>query len=178
MERIIHNAGFEGVAKNIFMMLNLKDLTKCRLVSRSLYGFAENPRFWLKKLISRGLSKKNQKNWIAAIDETKDTNLIKSVLLYFKEILKKHNFIDVPCFIDKRRRRSIRSLQRNQKSLEKFYHRALEDLDMEGLQILAPLMENANAPFPSEPMAGSSRFLKRHAGWTPIQVAAIKRRNY
>ena len=70
----------------------------------------------------------------------------------------------------------MRSLQRNQKSLEKFYHRALEDLDMEGLQILAPLMENANAPFPSEPMAGSSRFLKRHAGWTPIQVAAIKRR--
>ena len=72
MERIIHNAWFEGVAKNIFMMLNLKDLTKCRLVSRSLYGFAENQRFWLKKLISRGLSKKNQKNWIAAIDETKD----------------------------------------------------------------------------------------------------------
>ena len=92
MERIINNAGF---AKNIFMMLNLKDLAKCHQVSRSFNGFVENPRFWLKKLISRGLSKKNQKDWIAAIDKTKDTDLIKSVLLYFKKIPKKHNFIDV-----------------------------------------------------------------------------------
>ena len=60
-------------------------------------------------------------------------------------------------------------------SLEKFYYHALEDRDMEGLQILAPLMENSNAPLPSEPMARSSRFLKQYAGWTPIQVAAANR---
>ena len=59
--------------------------------------------FWLKKWIQRGLSKKNQKDWIAAINETKDKELIKIVLLYFKKILKKRNFIDVPCFIDRRR---------------------------------------------------------------------------
>ena len=60
-------------------------------------------------------------------------------------------------------------------SLEKFYHHALEDRGMEGLQILAPLMRNSNAPLPSEPMARSSRFLKQYAGWTPIQVAAANR---
>ena len=88
MEQIINNSGFEDIAKNIFMILNLKDLTNCRLVSRSFNGFVENPRFWLKKLSKRGLSKKNQKDWITAIDETKDTGLIKIVLLYFKKILK------------------------------------------------------------------------------------------
>ena len=170
MERIINNPGFEDIAKNIFMRLNLKDLANCQLVSRSFNGFLENPMFWLKKWIKRGLSKKNQKDWITAIDEAKDTELIKIVLLYFKKILKKREFIDVPCFIDKRRR-SMRSLQGNQKSLEKFYHQAFEDKDMGSLQILAPLMKNPNEPFPS----GSSRFLKHFAGWTPIQVAALNR---
>ena len=125
--------------------------------------------FWLKKWIQRGLSKKNQKDWIAAIDETKDKELIKIVLLYFKKILKKHDFIDVPCFIDKRRR-SMRFLQRNQKSLERRYHQAFEDKDQGGLQILAPLVENANAHFTS----GSSRFLEHFAGWRPTQIAAVR----
>ena len=137
MEGIINNPGFEDIAKNIFMKLNLKDLANCQLVSRSFNGFVENPRFWLKKLIMRGLSKKNQKDWIAAIGKTKDTELIKIVLLYFKKILKKRTFIDVPCFIENRRR-SMRSLQGNQKSLEKCYHQALEYKDMGSLQILAP----------------------------------------
>ena len=155
MEQIINNPGLEDVGENIFMLLSLKDLAKCQLVSRSFNGFLEKPMFWLKKWIQRGLSKKNQKDWIAAINETKDKELIKIVLLYFKKILKKRNFIDVPCFID-RRRRSMRCLQKNQKSLEKHYHQAFEEKDMGSLQILTALMENANVPFPSE----SSRFLK------------------
>ena len=167
MEQIINNPGLEDVGENIFMLLSLKDLAKCQLVSRSFNGFLEKPMFWLKKWIQRGLSKKNQKDWIAAINETKDKELIKIVLLYFKKILKKRNFMDVPCFID-RRRQSMRFLQRNQKSLEKHYHQAFEDKDMGSLQILAALMENVNVPFPSE----SSRFLKSFAGWRPTQVAA------
>ena len=147
MEQIINNPGLEDVGENIFMLLSLKDLAKCQLVSRSFNGFLEKPMFWLKKWIQRGLSKKNQKDWIAAINETKDKELIKIVLLYFKKILKKCDFVDVPCFIDKRRR-SMRLLQRNQKSLEKRYHQAFEDEDWGSVQILAPLLENANAPFP------------------------------
>ena len=174
MEQIINNPGFYYIAENIFQKLDLKDLSNCQLVSRSFNGFVEKPFFWLKKLIRRGLSKKNQKDWIDAFDETKDTELIKIVLLYFKKILKKQDFIDIPCFIAKRRRsiRSLRALQGNQKSLEKFYHQALECKDMGSLQILAPLMKNPNAPFPSGSMARSSRFMKRYAGFTPIQVAA------
>ena len=61
----------------------------------------------------------------------------------------------------------MRFFQRNQKSLEKRYQQAIEDKDQGSLQILAPLVENANAPFPS----GSSRFLKCFAGWKPTQVA-------
>ena len=62
----------------------------------------------------------------------------------------------------------MRCLQRNQKSLEKRYHQAFEDKDRGSLQILATLVENANAPIPS----GSSRFLKHFAEWRPTQVAA------
>ena len=163
MEQIINNPGFYYIAENIFQRLDLKDLSNCPLVSRSFNGFVEKPLFWLKKLIRRGLSKKNQKDWIDAFDKTKDTELIKIVLLYFKKILlKKQVSIDIPCFIVKRR----------QKSLEKFYHQAIECKDMGSLQILAPLMKNPNAPFPSGSMARSSRFLKRYAGFTPIQVSS------
>ena len=175
MERIINNPGFEDITRNIFMMLNLKDLANCRMVGRSFNGFLENPMFWLKKWIMRGLSKKNQKDWITAIDETKDTELIKIVLLYFKKMLKKREFIDVPCFIDKRRR-SMRSLQGNQKSLEKLYRQAIEDNDMGSLQILVPLMKNPNAIFPTERISGLSSFQKICAGRTPIQIAAYLRR--
>ena len=147
MAEIIINSGLEHVGENIFMFLSLKDLANCQLVSRSFHGVLEKPMFWLKKWIQRGLSKENQNDWIAAINETKDKELIKIVLLYFKKILKKCDFVDVPCFIDKRRR-SMRLLQRNQKSLEKRYHQAFEDEDWGSVQILAPLVENANAPFP------------------------------
>ena len=98
---------------------------------------------------------------LSSPDKTKDTELIKIVLLYFKKILlKKQVSIDIPCFI----------VKRQQKSLEKFYH--IECKDMGSLQILAPLMKNPNAPFPSGSMARSSRFLKRYAGFTPIQVSS------
>ena len=175
MEQIINNPGFEDITRNIFMMLNLKDLANCRMVGRSFNGFLENPMFWLKKWIKRGLSKKNQKDWITAIDETKDKELIKIILLYFKKMLKRREFIDVPCFIDKRRR-SMRSLQGNQKSLEKLYRQAIEDNDMGSLQILVPLMKNPNAIFPTERISGLSSFQKVCAGWTPIQIAASLRR--
>ena len=168
MEQIINNPGLEDVGENIFMFLSMKDLAKCQVVCRSFHGFLEKPMFWLKKWIQRGLSKKNQKDWIATIDETKDKELMKIVLLYLKKILKKRDFIDVPCFIDKRRR-SMRFLQRNQKSLEKRYHQAFEDKDQGSLQILAPLVKNANAPFPS----GSSSFPEHFAGWRPTQIAAF-----
>ena len=169
MERIINNPGFEDIAKNIFMMLNLNDVANCQLVSRSFNGFLENPMFWLKKWITRGLSKKNQRDWITAIDKmdkTKDTELIKNILLYFKKMLKKCEFIDMPCFIDKRKH-SLKHLQENQKSLEKLFHQAFEDKDMGSLQLLVPLLKNPNATFPT----GSSWFLKKYAGYTPVQVA-------
>ena len=61
MEQIINNPGFYYIAENIFQRLDLKDLSNCPLV---------RPLFWLKKLIRRGLSKKNQKDWIDAFDKT------------------------------------------------------------------------------------------------------------
>ena len=163
MERIINNPGFEDIAKNIFMMLNLNDVANCQLVSRSFNGFLENPMFWLKKWITRGLSKKNQRDWITAIDKmdkTKDTELIKNILLYFKKMLKKCEFIDMPCFIEKRQH-SMKYFQENQKSLEKLFQQAFEDKDMGSLQLLVPLLKNPNATFPTESIPGSSRFLKR-----------------
>ena len=61
----------------------------------------------------------------------------------------------------------MKYFQKNQKSLEKLFRQAFEDKDMGSLQLLVPLLKNPNATFPT----GSSRFLKKYAGYTPVQVA-------
>ena len=56
--------------------------------------------FWLKKWrFNRGLSKKNQKDWIKALQMTKNTN-IERVVLYIQKVIKIGHFVDVPCYID------------------------------------------------------------------------------
>ena len=59
-----------------------------------------HPMFWLKKWrFNRGLSKKNQKDWIKALQMTKNTN-IERVVLYIQKVIKIGHFVDVPCYID------------------------------------------------------------------------------
>ena len=59
-----------------------------------------NPFFWLRKLIQRGLSLKNQEDWTNAIQLTKDTDLEKFVLSYLKMISKNEKVFDIYCYID------------------------------------------------------------------------------
>ena len=60
----------------------------------------ENPLFWLGKHIRRGLSKKNQVDWLKAIQMTKDTELEKFVFLYLKNSTKNQKVTDLYCYID------------------------------------------------------------------------------
>ena len=70
MEIILNNPGFQHIAENVFLNLNHEKLETCRLVNEFCKDILDNPMFWLKKFIRRGLSKKNQIDWMAAIQIT------------------------------------------------------------------------------------------------------------
>ena len=100
MENIMNNPGFRHIAENIFQNLNIEDLETLRFVNRSSQKILKNPLFWLGKHIRRGLSKKNQVDWLKAIHMTKDTDLEKFVFLYLKNSTKNQNVTDLSCYID------------------------------------------------------------------------------
>ena len=67
LENFINNPGLQHLAENIFSHLNYKDLDACQLVNRSCRSILGNLKFWLRKFIQQGMSKKNQNDWINAI---------------------------------------------------------------------------------------------------------------
>ena len=99
MERILKNPGLQHLAENLFWNLNYEELENCRLINESSRHILDNPMFWIKKFIRRGLSKKNQADWTQAIQVTKDTDLAPKILLYLKKSSKNHLVVDLPCFI-------------------------------------------------------------------------------
>ena len=67
MEKIIKNPGLQHLAENVFLNLNYSDLKKCQLINQSTNQILDDPMFWIKELIQKGLSKENQNDWIEAI---------------------------------------------------------------------------------------------------------------
>ena len=96
----MNNPGLRHIAENIFQNLNIEDLETLRFVNRSSQKMLKNPLFWLGKHIRRGLSKKNQVDWLKAIHMTKDTDLEKFVYLYLKNSTKNQKVTDLSCYID------------------------------------------------------------------------------
>ena len=100
LENIINNPGLQHLAENIFSYLNYKDLESCQHINTSSKLILANPRFWLNKFIQKGMSKKNQNDWIKAIQLMKDTEFKRNLQLYLKRILRKEKMFDIPCYID------------------------------------------------------------------------------
>ena len=99
-ENVVNNAGFQHLAENIFSYLNYKDLQSCQCINRSSKSILANPRFWLQKFIQLGMSKKNQNDWIQAIQLTKDTDFETNIQLYLKKSFSKGKIMNIPCCID------------------------------------------------------------------------------
>ena len=63
MEKIINNPGLQHLAEKVFSNLELKDLEVCAMINQLSKQILDNPIFWLKKFVSRGMSKKNEIEW-------------------------------------------------------------------------------------------------------------------
>ena len=101
LENVINNPGLQHLAENIFSYLNYQDITACQLINDSCNLIISNPRFWINKLVQMGMSIENKKDWITAIQMTKNTDFERNVYLYLKRGFKNAKVVDCPCFIGK-----------------------------------------------------------------------------
>ena len=103
LENILKNPGLHHIAELIFWNLNHEELEFCRLINQPCKQILENPMFWLKKFIRKGLPIKDQMDdWTKAIQLTKDTVLEKIVLLYLKKSSMNKRVVHLPCYIDEK----------------------------------------------------------------------------
>ena len=153
MENIINNPGLQHITEKILINLDFPALKTCSHLNKSCINeVLANPLFLLRKLNSlKRLSQKNYADWVKAIQLTKNTKVEANIKLYLEKVIKIGHFVDVPCFID---RNAV------EKSTEFTFERALEELNVGVLQILASMKNNPN----EAEEAGK--------GLTPIAIAA------
>ena len=138
MDQIIKTPGLQHISETILFNLDYEDLMNCQTVDKSIQQILETPMFWLKKWrYKRGLSRKNQLDWIKALQMTKNPNLRKNIVLYIQKVIKIGHFVDVPCYIDN---------DVTKKATEISFEEALQQKDAGVLQILAPMTRVFNTP--------------------------------
>ena len=155
---IMNTPGLQHLAEEIFLNLNSKALENCQQINQSSSKLLENPLFWMKKLVRRGLSKKNEEEWMKVIKLVKNSEKEKHVVLYLEWKLKMtKGVVDLPCYTntvvqDEFRNQIWKCCRSNPKT--SFTCKKYAKI----VKFLAPLTDNPNAP--------------DNDGWTPIHQAA------
>ena len=156
MEKILNNPGLQHLAETIFWNLDCENLEVCREINQSSKEILDNPMFWLGIFVRRGLSMKNQKDWIKAIQLNRNSVLEQNIIQYLKFKSKNKDKGDLPCYT-------------NPIVQDEFQNKILDVCDAyedeigngtEVVKTLAPLTDNPNAPDGN--------------GLTPIRLAALK----
>ena len=74
LENFMKSPGLQHLAENILLNLDYQTLEHWGDINQVFNQFLNvtmnNPMFWLKRFIQRGLSKKNQEDWLEAIQMT------------------------------------------------------------------------------------------------------------
>ena len=143
MEKITNNPGLKHLAEKIFWDLNPSDLQKCQSINQSASQIAsqilENPMFLIKKLIQNGLSKKNQNDWIEAIQLEMNSEKKKAIVAYLNWKLKNENSFDFPCYTNP----DVQKIHRSKILEICHFGKSSNDTEKEIVKILAPWTNHA-----------------------------------
>ena len=136
MEKIINNTGFQHLVEKVFLNLKHQELEICAVINQSSKQILDNPMFWLKKYVSKGMSKKNETDWTKAIQSVKRNDNKNHICLYLKWNLKFQEWIDIPVYTN----------LVVQKEFRKQISEAALDGHTEIVRILAPLTKSIKTP--------------------------------
>ena len=138
MEKIIRNPGLQHLAEEVFWNLNFENLKICAQINQSCKQILQKPMFCLKRF--KGLSKKNQNEWIKVIQSVKNSDKGIAVISYLKWNLKKDESINLPCYSN-----PAVQIDFQRKILESSKKKDLSDEEKEIVKILVCLTDNPNA---------------------------------
>ena len=157
MEKIISTPSLQHLAEKVFWNLDAEDLRICAQINQSSKQILQHPIFFLRKF--RGLSKKNQENWIKFIQSVKTSDEGIAIMSYLQWNLKKEVFVDLPCYSspavqDDFRKRIWEICEKKSRSTYEILKQLFANIhdpilsheDIEVVKILAPLTDNLNAP--------------------------------
>ena len=82
MENIINNPGLQHLVEKVFWNLDVEDLRICAQINQSCKQILQNPIFCLEKL--EHLSKKNQLDWIKAIQSVNSSDMGIAIISYLQ----------------------------------------------------------------------------------------------
>ena len=106
LENFMKSPGLRHLAEKIFVALDYQVLESCGKINKTFQKILDDPMFWLKRFVRKGLSKKNQIDWTEAIQMTRDgradPDLEKNILLYLKGYSRNERVVDfdVPCYLN------------------------------------------------------------------------------
>ena len=102
LENFINNPGLQHLAEIILLNLDYQTLELCKSVNDTFQQFLNatmnDSMFWLKRFIQKGLSKKNQEDWLEAIQMTRDANIVKYIVWYLELCSKNGRLVDFDVF--------------------------------------------------------------------------------
>ena len=102
LENFMKSPGLQHLAENILLNLDYQTLEHWGDINQVFKQFLNvtmnNPMFWLKRFIQRGLSKKNQEDWLEVIQMTRDgrlpANIKKHIVWHLKMYSKNERVVD------------------------------------------------------------------------------------
>ena len=146
MDQIIQNQGLQHITEKILVNLPFEDMMAFQLVNKSTKDILDDPMVWIKKWISKGLSKKNQEKWIKTIKLMSNTNSAMVIILYIKKVLHRNRFVDMPCYIDEKTMQKFSNLTADdENSIRRYFDQACEERDAGSVQICIALVKKPNA---------------------------------
>ena len=95
METIIKNPGLQHLVEKVFWNLDVEDLRICAHIKQSCKKILQHPIFCLEKF--EHLSKKNQLDWIKAIQSVNSSDMGITIISYLQWNFKKNIMDDIPC---------------------------------------------------------------------------------
>merc|ERR1712016_264766 len=81
MEKLIENQNLAvDIGHDLLDFLDDESLMSCRFVNSAMKNMVDNPKYWIKKLVKKGIAQEHMINWRKLADLVENTDLNENLL--------------------------------------------------------------------------------------------------
>ena len=102
MENIFKDPSIRNrvILENIFVHLEFEDIVASTLINKWCFEVLNESSFWIKKWSKNGLMTTHKEEWISILALAKETNQERYVIRYIKRVIQKGHYVSAPCYIN------------------------------------------------------------------------------